>query len=174
MKKRAFDVVVASGLLLLVLPFCAVMALYIKAVSSGPVFFRQVRIGLDEKPFCIWKFRTMQNGVVVPRLAWMRRYFVDELPQLINVIRGEMSLVGPRPLTPEDVELIRYLAGYKERMAVRPGMTGVVQICRNGKKMHTSRAGVRLEGRYVKRACMILDMRILVKTLFPVIRGQGR
>ncbi len=140
MVKRAFDLAAASVGLVLLSPLFAVVALAIRATSSGPVFFRQERVGLGGRPFRIFKFRTMRQDAEAmgrqltvagdPRVtrvgAALRRWKLDELPQLINVVRGEMSLVGPRPEVP------RYVAHYDERqrrvLAVRPGITDPASI----------------------------------------------
>lgn len=132
--KRAFDVLVAAGALLLLAPLLLLLALVVKLDSPGPVFYRQQRIGRFGVPFAIHKFRTMRHGVTGLPLtvgtddritrtgAWLRRTRLDELPQLIDVLRGRMSLVGPRPEVPRYVAL--YPPALRDRvLAVRPGVT---------------------------------------------------
>lgn len=147
MAKEVVDIVLGSIALVLALPVFAVCAVIIKLSSRGPVFFAQTRAGKGGKPFTMYKFRTMRRGAedksgavwagerdprVVPTCRWMRRSHVDELPQIINVIKGDMSLVGPRPERPEILaELEKTYPDVKKRLAVRPGITGLAQI-RNG------------------------------------------
>lgn len=134
MAKRLFDLLVAAGALLLLAPLLLLLALVVRLDSPGPVFYRQQRVGRFGVPFAIHKFRTMQHGATGlpltvgadPRItksgAWLRRTRLDELPQLIDVLRGRMSLVGPRPEVPRYVAL--YPAALRERvLAVRPGIT---------------------------------------------------
>jgi lipopolysaccharide/colanic/teichoic acid biosynthesis glycosyltransferase len=136
MSKRLFDVVVAALILLLISPLLLIIAIAIKLDSDGPILFNQVRIGRNAKAFRIHKFRTMLHAPDVtevnvspdgdPRITrvggLLRRTFLDEVPQLLNVVKGEMSMVGPRPETPEFVLL--YSEAQREVLAVRPGMTG--------------------------------------------------
>jgi lipopolysaccharide/colanic/teichoic acid biosynthesis glycosyltransferase len=136
--KRSFDIVVSAGcLILLALPF-AVIALAIKLSSAGPVFYRQQRVGRGQQPFCLYKFRTMHvrgDGPLItvegdPRITWvgraLRRWKLDELPQLWNVLRGDMSIVGPRP---EVERLVRYYTPEQRRILEQtPGLAGLSQL----------------------------------------------
>lgn len=142
--KRPFDLIVASLCLLAVLPLGFLIFLLIKLDSKGDAFFKQKRLGKDGKPFTIYKFRTMhaqkchtlggaqakQNDPRVTRVGrWLRRSSLDELPQLLNVLRGEMSLVGPRPHAVEhDLYFAQHVPLYWKRYAVKPGLTGWAQI----------------------------------------------
>jgi exopolysaccharide biosynthesis polyprenyl glycosylphosphotransferase len=192
--KTAFDRTVAGvALLLLALPLM-LLALVIRLSSQGPAFFYQTRIGRDGKPFQVVKFRTMVvdaerlkrqllesnefDGVLFkirndPRItrvgALLRRYSLDELPQLLNVVRGEMSLVGPRPPLPEEVA--RYGTDVRRRLVVKPGMTGLWQV--SGRSDLTWEESVRLDLRYVENWSLILDLQILWKTWSVVTRGEG-
>jgi lipopolysaccharide/colanic/teichoic acid biosynthesis glycosyltransferase len=184
--KRCFDVAVSTSLLVLFAPGLAVIAACIKTTSPGPVFFRQRRYGLNNQPFDIFKFRTMfvenadptgvrQTRENDPRVTsvgrWLRRASFDELPQLLNVIKGDMSLVGPRPHVPGMQaggmlyeELVPY---YFDRHVVRPGITGLAQVngLRGGTEVATvARARVDHDLEYIKKQSLLLDVRILVDT----------
>ena len=142
--KEVLDVILGSILFLAFLPLMALCAILIKVCSPGPLLFKQVRVGRYGKSFTMIKFRTMhvdaekQSGAtwaqkndprVIPACRWMRRSHVDELPQLIHVIRGEMSLIGPRPERPEILaELEKHYPNVRERLNVKPGITGLAQV----------------------------------------------
>jgi exopolysaccharide biosynthesis polyprenyl glycosylphosphotransferase len=192
--KRAFDVV-AAGLALLVLsPLFAVVALVIKIDSRGPVFFRSRRVGLGQRPFWCYKFRTMYadadrrqaeleerneaQGVLFkikddPRVTrpgrFLRRTSLDELPQLINVVRGQMSLVGPRPLPLRDNELME--DWHKRRHVVLPGMTGLWQI--SGRSDVAFDEMIQLDFRYIETWSFSSDLAILARTAGVVVFGRG-
>ncbi len=186
---------VAAGLLLLLLaPFLITIALVIKLSSPGPVLFRQTRIGAHGEPFLIYKFRTMHVGAhrqidalrarsdgnavqfkmrrdprVTPIGRLLRRFSVDELPQLLNVLFGSMSLVGPRPQTQAEVD--KYEIDAVRRLRVRPGMTGLWQV--SGRSDLTWEQSVRLDLRYVDNLSLTLDAHILIRTLKAVLHGDG-
>jgi Undecaprenyl-phosphate glucose phosphotransferase len=182
--KRLFDFVVAGAALLLLAPCFAIIALLIKLDSPGPVFFLQRRYGFNQEPFRIWKFRSMSvleddfnlrqagvNDVRVTRIgAILRRTNIDELPQLFNVVRGEMSLVGPRPhALVHDQQFERAIALYARRHNVKPGITGWAQV--NGLRGETSttdKMAKRVEHDlyYIDHWSMWFDIRILLLTLF--------
>jgi Undecaprenyl-phosphate glucose phosphotransferase len=182
-EKRAFDVVVASAALLLLTPVLIVAAILIKLDSPGPVFFLQHRFGFNRKPFRIIKFRTMralEDGPVIsqakkndPRVTkvgtWLRRWNIDELPQLFNVIKGDMSLVGPRPhALSHDRAYERRIALYARRHNVKPGITGWAQI--HGFRGETDtddkmRHRVEYDLYYIDNRSLWLDLRILVRTM---------
>lgn len=138
--KRIFDLVISSVSLLILSPFLALAALFIKMESKGPILYRQLRVGLNEKPFYIYKFRTMEvgadekglpiTGVDDPRLTgvgkFLRKIKLDEMPQLLNVLKGDMSLVGPRPEVPKYIKL--YTDEQKKILTVKPGMTDPATI----------------------------------------------
>jgi lipopolysaccharide/colanic/teichoic acid biosynthesis glycosyltransferase len=197
--KRTTDIVAAALSLVVLLPFFVAIAAAIKLTSRGPVFFRQVRIGSNGRAFRIFKFRTMaldaderkgevahlnvhaQNGgdprmfkvIDDPRVTavgrFLRRYFLDELPQLINVLRGQMSLVGPRPLIPEeDAEVPEWA---RRRLNVRPGMTGTWQVL--GHSRVPFEQMVQLDCEYVKRWSFRNDIRLMRMTIPLVLRGDG-
>lgn len=136
MIRDAFDRTVAAVALLVLLPLLAAIALTVRVTSPGPVIFRQVRVGLEGRPFTIYKFRTMVDGAdrlaanispdgdprITPVGRWLRAWYLDELPQLFNVVKGDMTLVGPRPETPEYVAL--YTPEERRVLSVRPGLAG--------------------------------------------------
>lgn len=180
--KRCFDVVVASGLLVALSPVLALIAVAIRCTSGSPVLFRQQRPGLHEEIFTMVKFRTMRapaagenlwttDELRMTRLGrWLRRTSLDELPQLVHVVRGQMSLVGPRPL------LVEYLGKYSphhaRRHEVRPGITGLAQI--SGRKSVAYSQKLDLDVRYVDEWSFGGDLRILGKTLSEPFRRDGR
>ncbi|WP_084369802.1 sugar transferase [Microbispora sp. ATCC PTA-5024] len=192
--KSAFDRVVAAvALTVLVVPLLTI-AVVIRATSSGPALFRQVRVGRHGREFKVLKFRTMvvdaerlkpvlldgneSDGVLFkirndPRITRvggvLRRYSIDELPQLINVLRGEMSLVGPRPPLPSEVE--QYGVDVRRRLVVKPGMTGLWQV--SGRSDLSWDESVRLDLRYVENWSLMLDLQVLWKTWSAVTRGDG-
>ncbi len=190
--KNVFDRTVAALALALLAPLLLALVLAVRFTSPGPALFRQTRVGKDGVEFTILKLRTMtldaeqhkihlvsdSDGVlfkirrdprVTPLGGWLRRRSLDELPQLVNVLCGEMSLVGPRPPLPEEV------AGYgddvRRRLVVRPGMTGLWQV--NGRSDLSWEESVRLDLRYVENWSLTLDLQILWKTWSAVARGSG-
>jgi exopolysaccharide biosynthesis polyprenyl glycosylphosphotransferase len=184
--KRALDIVAASLLLVLLSPILVLSALAVKLTSAGPVFFRQVRIGVGGRPFEILKFRTMrvnddsatqwsvQEDDRVTRVGrFLRPTHLDELPQLINVLRGEMSLVGPRPERPHFVEqFTEEIEGYHFRHRVPVGMTGWAQV--NGYWGDTSvETRVRLDNRYIENWSLWRDLLIGLRTI-PTLFGRRR
>jgi sugar transferase (PEP-CTERM system associated) len=187
--KRLGDMMVASGGLLVLFPLFLLVAFVIKVDSSGPVFYRQVRVGLRGRPFSIWKFRSMvqdaENAgaqwaqVDDPRISrvgwWLRKTRVDEFPQLVNVLRGEMSLVGPRPERPVFVQGLRKIIPYYDlRHTVRPGITGWAQVkFRYGASEEDAHMKLQYDLYYVKRLSVGIDMRILVHTVRVMCLGEG-
>lgn len=179
--KRGLDVVLAGTALVVLSPLLLGLAGLIRYKLGGPVFFRQRRPGLNGKPFELMKFRTMtsvcnQHGELLPdelRLTkfgqWLRSTSLDELPELINVFKGDMSLVGPRPLLMEYLPL--YTAEQNQRHLVRPGITGWAQI--NGRNLLSWEAKFDLDVWYVKHWSLWLDLRIIFLTLVKVVRREG-
>lgn len=197
--KSFFDRGLAFFGLVLFFPVIFIIGLLIKRGSPGPVFFVQKRVGKQGNFFFMYKFRSMyvtksDNGVIPegmsaeearlkykttvkddPRITpigkFIRKYFLDELPQLINVLKGEMSLVGPRPYTPSEV--VDYKPTHWEsRHSVKPGITGLSQLFINGRKgKHYSR--ICLDIAYIKNQSFSLDIYILFKTFFKLIKGAG-
>jgi lipopolysaccharide/colanic/teichoic acid biosynthesis glycosyltransferase len=179
--KRAMDVILAVTLLLLFSPLVLVIAALIRIHLGHPVFFRQTRIGYLDRPFRIWKFRTMTErtdaqGKLLPdgdRLTslgrFLRRTSLDEVPQLWNVLRGEMSLIGPRPLLTQ--YLPRYSMAQRRRHEVQPGITGWAQV--NGRNALSWERRFELDLWYVDHRSLWLDLRILWMTLDRVVRPRG-
>jgi exopolysaccharide biosynthesis polyprenyl glycosylphosphotransferase len=193
--KGIFDRVVASLALLVLAPLFVAVALAIRLTSAGPSLFRQTRIGARGKPFTLYKFRSMYVGAEAavdalrdanvnddgllfkvrrdPRVTtvgrYLRRYSIDELPQLLNVVLGHMSLVGPRPPLPREVEM--YADDVRRRLLVRPGVTGLWQV--SGRSDLSWEESVRLDLRYVENWSLVYDFQILLKTVYAVVKGVG-
>ncbi|HZA19911.1 MAG TPA: exopolysaccharide biosynthesis polyprenyl glycosylphosphotransferase, partial [Actinomycetota bacterium] len=192
--KRTIDVVGSVLGLILLSPFMAALAVWIKRDSVGPVFFKQVRVGRDGDTFVCWKYRTMGldaesqkaelehlsegPGLLFklkedPRVTrtgrWLRRYSLDELPQLYNVLRGEMSLVGPRPAIPQEAE--QYDDWVRNRLKVKPGMTGLWQV--SGRTETSFSDYVRFDLFYIQNWSLALDLWILWRTLRAVTTAEG-
>lgn len=182
--KRLLDLVIAVPAALLSAPLIAVLCVLIRLESPGDPIFRQTRSGRDGVPFRIYKLRTMVQGAQTMgagdailaddfRLTrsgrWLRRYSLDELPNLWNVIRGEMSIVGPRPTLPSQVE--QYTERQRIRLAVRPGITGWAQI--NGRASLTWPERIELDIFYVEHRSMLLDLKILARTIGTMLGGDG-
>jgi lipopolysaccharide/colanic/teichoic acid biosynthesis glycosyltransferase len=193
---RALDLVATIVLLVLLAPLLLAIALVIKLDSPGPMLFRQHRVGRDRKQFLVAKFRTMrhgadhdvhrdymlaliESGTPAPKLdgdarvtrfgGFLRRTSLDELPQLWNVLRGEMSLVGPRPPIPYEVE--RYPAHWFERFAVKPGVTGLWQV--SGRSEVSLEQMIELDVDYVRRRSVLLNVWILLCTAPAVLTMRG-
>lgn len=175
--KRALDVAGAALGLVVTAPVLAAAAAATWATLGRPVLFRQPRAGLHGRPFVLLKLRTMRaarpgegdEGRVGPLGAWLRATSVDELPSLVNVLRGELSLVGPRPLPLE--YLPRYSARQARRHDVKPGLTGLAQIA--GRNDITWSRRLRLDVRYVERWSLALDLAILCRTVRVVLAREG-
>ncbi len=179
--KRLFDLSAAGGGLLLLWPILLVLAVLVRAKVGRPVLFRQARPGLAGRVFTIYKFRTMTdvrdaNGQLLPdaeRLTKFGRFLrstsLDELPELINVLKGEMSLVGPRPLLMQYLD--RYTPEQARRHEVRPGLTGWAQI--NGRNALTWEQKFELDTWYVDHVSFCLDLKILLLTIGKVLKREG-
>lgn len=191
--KRAMDIVGAIAVLIILSPLLLAVAVLIKSVSRGPVFFRQRRFGAAGRSFILWKFRTIEINdasaphhshvsdlmardqplkkrdyelAIIPGGRFLRKLGLDELPQLFNVLKGEMSLVGPRP---DVVPPRNYQSWQRRRFDVVPGMTGLWQVC--GKNETTFSTMMRLDILYIRRRSIWLDMIILLRTIPAVARN---
>lgn len=179
--KRAFDLFAALLVLALLWPVIAVVAVLVRINLGAPVLFRQQRPGLDAKPFYVYKFRTMlsvcdEHGAQLPdekRMtrfgAFLRRFSLDELPQLINVLKGDLSLVGPRPLLMEYLPL--YNAEQSRRHSVKPGITGWAQV--NGRNAISWEDKFKYDIWYVDHHSFWLDLKILWLTMKKVVHSEG-
>jgi exopolysaccharide biosynthesis polyprenyl glycosylphosphotransferase len=192
--KRLFDIAASAAGLIVLSPLLLTVALIIKLTSRGPIFFRQKRVGLHGKPFNMLKFRSMvvnaeelkaklealneQTGPVFkikndPRITgigrFIRKYSIDELPQLLNVLRGEMSVVGPRPPLPGEVE--KYAAWQRRRLSVRPGLTCIWQV--SGRNQISFEEWMYLDMQYIDNWTLLTDLSLILKTVPVVITGNG-
>jgi lipopolysaccharide/colanic/teichoic acid biosynthesis glycosyltransferase len=193
--KRVFDIVVAGVGLILLLPVMIIVALLIKSDSQGSVFFKQQRMGKGFRPFWIYKFRTMkENSELAGRLVtvgedpritrvgrFLRKTKIDELPQLINVLKGDMSFVGPRPEVPRFVELFQ--REYAEILAIRPGITDLASLKYQDEASLLAKAEdpeeeylqhvlpdkIRLAKDYLQHSSLFFDLWLIAKTLFKVL-----
>lgn len=185
--KTALDYVLATGLLLMSAPLCAVAALAIRLTSPGPIFFRQRRVGQGGREFMMYKLRTMRHDAeeeTGPVLAhqgdervtaagrFLRATRIDEIPQLLNILNGTMSLIGPRPERPEFVEeLVREIPGYEERWLVKPGLSGLAQV--RGEYDTTAAYKLKYDLAYIHNYSLLLDIRIMVETVKALLTRRG-
>ncbi|MEA3212757.1 MAG: hypothetical protein QOE70_5814 [Chthoniobacter sp.] len=193
--KRLIDLVVASAALLALSPLLLLAAVLVKLEDRGPVFFCQRRIGLRGRIFAMWKFRSMRRdaetlkanlmqhnemtgGVIFkmkndPRITrvgrWLRKFSIDEMPQLWNVLKGDMSVVGPRPPVPFEVE--QYTVEDRQRLLARPGLTCFWQV--GGRSQIDFAGQVRLDVAYIRAESFALDLRLLLQTIPAVLLGKG-
>ncbi len=192
--KRLMDIVGALAGLMIGMVAYLVYNRRIRRESGGSVIFRQARVGEHGRVFEMYKFRTMKTDAevaleklhvhnemrgpvfkirndprIIPLGRWLRRYHVDELPQFWNVLRGEMSLVGPRPPTPAEVQL--YSPAHLLRLRVKPGLTGLWQVY--GNSVYDFEEIVKLDCRYIDRWSLLLDLKILIRTVPKILKGRG-
>ena len=189
--KRTIDVVGATIGLVVTAPVLAAAVVAIRTTSRGPAVFTQERLGRHGKPFRMYKLRTMavdaerQTGpvwaaaddprVLRPVGRWLRKSRFDEIPQLFNVLRGEMSLIGPRPERPEFVaRLSQEITDYPKRLAVAPGITGLAQVwSKYDETIQDVRRKVKYDLLYIRQMCLTADLGILLRTVLVVATGQG-
>jgi len=179
--KRGFDILISVPAAIVLLPLMAIIAVIIRLSSKGPAIFRQKRAGKDGKPFIFYKFRTMRADVEPfgssprsgsdPRLTrvgkFLREYSLDELPQLFNIIKGDMSIVGPRPLYL--LQMPEWNERQKKRLCVKPGLTGLAQV--SGRGRITKEEKLEFDVKYVETVSLRGDIKIVLAT---VIRAFGR
>ena len=191
--KRLCDLSLATVAVLLSAPLCAVIAAVIKLEDGGSVFYQQERVGKNGKQFRIWKFRSITGKSCRRRLLrntecrelpvtstgrFLRATGMDELPQLWNIIRGDMSFVGPRPLLPEEAEIdhpnrivpLKNIPGYEARHGVRPGLTGLAQIF--GSRHLPRRQKFRLDLLYIRKQSILLDLQLIAVSLWIAAHGK--
>lgn len=182
--KRFLDIIVAIALGIVLLVPLFFVAILVKLTSKGPVFFKQERFGLNSKPFTLYKFRSMTDGApikanaefeditsyVTPFGMLIRKTSIDELPQLLNIIKGDMSFIGPRPLarTDEKVLALRKKNGADQ---VRPGISGLAQV--NGRNNITDENKAAYDAKYASRLSIQLDIVLIIETLVSVIKRDG-
>lgn len=183
--KRLLDLTLSSVGIIITSPFLGVIAVIIKATSKGPVLFKQYRYGKHQKPFICYKFRSMYTTApkdmptwklenpeehITPVGKFLRKTSIDELPQLFNIFKGEMSLIGPRPVVLKEKKLIQA----REKVSandIRPGLTGWAQI--NGRDLVGIKEKAELDGRYVERMSFRVDCKVFLKTIVYVLRKEG-
>lgn len=184
--KRILDFIISLIALLFILPLMIIVAIVIKLESKGPVFFIQNRLGQNMKVFKIYKFRTMTQDAVKyqkvgievtgndPRITsfgkFLRRFKIDELPQLFNILKGDMSIIGPRPTLPDYID--QYEKWELKRFYVRPGLTGMAQI--NGNIYLQRQEKSLYDVKYVENINFLMDMKIILKTVAIVIFGEDK
>tara|TARA_Y100001935_G_C17311812_1_gene517337 strand:+ start:6529 stop:7893 length:1365 start_codon:yes stop_codon:yes gene_type:complete len=189
--KRMLDIVVSLIVLILGLPFIAILALIIKLDSSGPIIYKQTRVGKNGKPFTMYKLRTMyedaesktgpmwaqENDPRITRVGyWLRKLRLDEIPQLVNVLKGSMSLVGPRPERPHFVDQFKHqIPLYTRRLRVRPGITGWAQVkWKYDSSLDDVKEKTKYDLFYVENISLTMDLKILIITILTVIKGKGQ
>ena len=181
---RVLDILIAAGALALASPALLVAAVVIRLESPGPVIYRHVRVGRHGEPFELWKLRTMVEGAermgaglyiergdarITRSGRFLRRFSLDELPNLVNVLRGDLSIVGPRPTVAEQVQ--RYTPHQRRRLEVKPGITGWAQV--NGRVSLPWPERIELDVWYVDHRSVLLDLRILARTVRMMATGNG-
>ncbi len=182
MLKRSFDIVASAFAAVLLWPLILLIWVAVRLDSPGPAIFTQIRDGMNGVPFVIYKFRTMRTGRGVPseRLGkdderftragrWLRPLHFDELPQLFNVLKGDMSIVGPRPPIP--YEVAKYRPEHLRRLAVVPGLTGYWQVKGRGRVTFDDMCA--LDAEYIDKRSMALDLWIIVRTPAAMLKGSG-
>jgi len=181
---RVLDILIAAGALALASPVLLVAAVVIRLESPGPVIYRHVRVGRHGEPFELWKLRTMVEGAermgaglyiergdarITRSGRFLRRFSLDELPNLVNVLRGDLSIVGPRPTVAAQVQ--RYTPHQRRRLEVKPGITGWAQV--NGRVSLPWPERIELDVWYVDHRSVLLDLRILARTVRMMATGNG-
>ncbi|HZL03889.1 MAG TPA: exopolysaccharide biosynthesis polyprenyl glycosylphosphotransferase, partial [Coriobacteriia bacterium] len=185
--KRALDIALALVLLVVLSPVLLLSALGILLTMGWPIVYTQDRTGRDRRPFNVIKFRTMVRNAeqlsgpvlaeeddprVTPVGRFLRRYRIDELPQVVNILKGDMSFVGPRPERPFFVEQhIAQIPGYRERFKVKPGVTGLAQV--SGSYATTAERKLKYDLIYMYHQSLLMDVQILVETVRVVLTGRG-
>jgi lipopolysaccharide/colanic/teichoic acid biosynthesis glycosyltransferase len=188
--KRSMDIIIAAFALIVLLPLCIVVAILVKMTSKGAVFYTQVRSGKDGLPFEIYKFRTMQEDAekefgpvwakpkdnrITSIGCFLRKSRIDEIPQFINVLQGDMSVIGPRPERPVFIEkLKRQISDYPKRLSIKPGITGLAQVHhRYDESIADVRKKVKYDILYIKKMCLGTDLQIIGRTIIVVLTGFG-
>jgi exopolysaccharide biosynthesis polyprenyl glycosylphosphotransferase len=190
MVKRTFDIIASLFGIVFLSPLFLLTAILIKCTSRGPVFFTQTRVGKDGTLFDIYKFRTMrvdaekETGPIwaenndprlIPIGRFLRQAHIDEIPQFINILKGEMSLIGPRPERPVFVQQFKKeIIDYEKRLAVKPGLTGLAQVWHTyDATIEDVRKKIKYDLLYIRKLCLWTDVRILLRTVRVVFTGEG-
>lgn len=188
--KRILDIICTLLGMIFLAPIMAMVALLVKVTSPGPVIYSQIRVGENGKEFRIYKFRSMRQDAekgtgavwaqkndsrLTPVGLFLRKSHLDELPQLFNVLRGEMSLIGPRPERPVFVEQFKQtIPGYEKRLHVKPGITGLAQVWhRYDETLDDVKKKLKYDLKYIKKMCLWSDFQILLRTVRVVFTGEG-
>lgn len=184
--KRILDIIIAVILFIITIPFVIIFSILIKIEDGGPIFYKQERLGKDRKEFFIYKLRSMKIDAEKNGAQWaekndsritnigkfIRKTRIDELPQLINVIKGEMSIIGPRPERPMFTdEFDKKIPGFSNRLQVKPGLTGWAQV--NGGYEMSPEEKFYADMYYIENRNLLLDIKILIKTIKVVLTGEG-
>lgn len=184
------DIVISTLALIILAPLCLLIVILIKITSRGPVFYSQTRSGKDGKPFEIYKFRTMktdaekesgpvwakaQDNRITPVGNFLRKSRIDEIPQFINVLKGDMSVIGPRPERPIFIKKLEgQISDYRRRLSVKPGITGLAQVYhRYDENISDVRKKVKYDILYIKKLCFLTDFRIIMRTIGVILTGFG-
>lgn len=188
--KRVFDFAAAIVGIILLSPLFLVTAILIKLTSKGPIIYTQTRVGKDGQLFKIYKFRTMRTDAekgtgaiwaaekddrVIPVGNFLRKAHIDEIPQFFNILKGDMSLIGPRPERPEFVEKLKaQIPDYEKRLGVKPGLTGLAQVRhRYDRNLQDVKKKIKYDLLYIRKLCLWTDFRILLRTFRVVVTGEG-
>jgi len=188
--KRGIDIAAVILGAILLSPLLILIALLVRLTSKGPIFYEQTRVGKDGQLFDMYKFRTMKSDAekdtgpvwaaqndsrLTPIGGFLRKTHIDEIPQLINIFKGEMSLIGPRPERPLFVEKFKCeILDYEKRLAVKPGITGLAQVWhRYDETIEDVRKKIKYDLLYIKKYCLWTDIRILLRTFRVVVTGEG-
>ncbi|HSV43791.1 MAG TPA: sugar transferase [Candidatus Bathyarchaeia archaeon] len=188
--KRVFDIVAAIVGIIFLSPLFLVTAILIKLTSKGPMIYTQTRVGKDGELFKIYKFRTMHTDAekgtgavwaaekddrVIPVGNFLRKAHIDEIPQFFNILKGDMSLIGPRPERPEFVEKLKaQIPDYEKRLHVKPGLTGLAQVRhRYDRNLQDVKKKIKYDLLYIRKLCLWTDFRILLRTFRVVLTGEG-
>ena len=188
--KRSVDIIGSILGIIFSFPICLLAIVLVKLTSKGPMLFRQERVGKDGEVFMMYKFRTMRvdaekltgpvwasknDSRITPVGNFLRKTRIDEIPQFINVLKGEMSIIGPRPERPFFVKQLReQILDYEKRLSVKPGITGLAQVLhRYDETLQDVRKKVKYDIHYIKNVCIWTDLQIVLRTFRVVITGQG-
>lgn len=188
--KRAFDIVLSILAIIILSPLIGIIVILVKCTSKGPIIYSQIRVGKDGRLFNIYKFRTMKvdaekttgpiwagakDSRITPIGSFLRKTHMDEIPQFVNVLRGEMSVIGPRPERPVFVEqFVKEIPNYSKRLCVKPGITGLAQVWhRYDETIEDVKKKIKYDLLYIKKICLWTDIRILFRTVRVVFTGEG-